>query len=544
MDEEEGLTVGTSEHGDDTQREPTGGRATRRWQVLTGLAFVALGALYLISAWDVPWRSEWDSAIYLLTARSLAAGEGYLYAGEPFFLRPPGVSWLLAPFVGTGPGLELRGVHLLLAFFAVASIVAFYAALRSRGRRFALIVALLGATTPAMLERLHWVQSEFPFLAFFFAGVAFVERSFRAERGATGSHAWWLHGLAGAGCLAASYYMRSVAILVLPALVLIPAIFYPGRRWRGVAVAAVFGALALPWMIHAGQVAAEAERPPDQLLLFDYKTALLRMDPGKPNSLPVPFSVWKSRVTENAPAVSSDLTQSVLHFDRPWLRWVVFGAGLAGWIVALRRGPPTILEWFAPAYTALLLLYFDNHPRLSAPLTLFVYLYAAQAAHAAVVRIAGAGRGKRLATGLALAALGANLWYLPAGMDVASQPATNLEGEVVEDVSRGEPWEHVLQIAHWLRNNTSEDAVVLCQRAPMLALLSGRRCYTYRFGRGRDLYRKYRPDLVLIDGPTPTWLTDEAARHAKLTEILVVGGRWELPIYWIKRKNAVTSGSD
>jgi copper resistance protein B len=39
-----------------------------------------------------------DSAIYMLTAKSLVAGEGYSYLGSPFFVRPPGTSALIAPY--------------------------------------------------------------------------------------------------------------------------------------------------------------------------------------------------------------------------------------------------------------------------------------------------------------------------------------------------------------------------------------------------------------------------------------------------------------
>ena len=47
-------------------------------------------------------RPEWDSALYLLTAQSLAEGDGYRYLGEAFFLRPPGFSYALTFFYKDG----------------------------------------------------------------------------------------------------------------------------------------------------------------------------------------------------------------------------------------------------------------------------------------------------------------------------------------------------------------------------------------------------------------------------------------------------------
>ena len=45
------------------------------------------------------WDARPDAARYLLAARSLADGQGYAVMGEPFRLRPPGFSALLAPIV-------------------------------------------------------------------------------------------------------------------------------------------------------------------------------------------------------------------------------------------------------------------------------------------------------------------------------------------------------------------------------------------------------------------------------------------------------------
>jgi len=42
---------------------------------------------------------NWDSGIYLLTARNLAKGHGYTYLGHPYFLKPPGFAYFLSWFV-------------------------------------------------------------------------------------------------------------------------------------------------------------------------------------------------------------------------------------------------------------------------------------------------------------------------------------------------------------------------------------------------------------------------------------------------------------
>jgi hypothetical protein len=73
-----------------------------RERLLTALLLGALG-VFAVLALTVfvgdRWRHIVDSAIYMLCAKSLAAGEGYAYLGLPFFVRPPGMSWLLVPFL-------------------------------------------------------------------------------------------------------------------------------------------------------------------------------------------------------------------------------------------------------------------------------------------------------------------------------------------------------------------------------------------------------------------------------------------------------------
>src|SRR5262245_52687459 len=65
-----------------------------RW--LPGIVFAAYGLVILTGCVDERWRPEWDSAIYMLVARSLAEGTGYIYLGKPFFLRPPGFAYALS----------------------------------------------------------------------------------------------------------------------------------------------------------------------------------------------------------------------------------------------------------------------------------------------------------------------------------------------------------------------------------------------------------------------------------------------------------------
>ena len=78
----------------DSHASTTGWTGADRWVALA-LTLVVLGSLgWVVHAWYDP---ATDAALYVSTARSIAAGEGYAYLGAPFVVRPPGFSFALAP---------------------------------------------------------------------------------------------------------------------------------------------------------------------------------------------------------------------------------------------------------------------------------------------------------------------------------------------------------------------------------------------------------------------------------------------------------------
>ena len=75
-------------------------------------------------------------------------------------------------------------------------------------------------------------------------------------------------------------------------------------------------------------------------------------------------------------------------------------------------------------------------------------------------------------------------------------------------------------MARWIRENTSEDAVIMCNQAPVLALLSNRLTYSYRFPRTPNIITKYDVDYVLIDAPGhPRFMTHLQSRIVRVEDI-------------------------
>jgi 4-amino-4-deoxy-L-arabinose transferase-like glycosyltransferase len=485
-----------------------------------GVAALALVvyAILCVFVWpEESWRPEWDSALYLLLGQALASGEGYTYLGQPFFLRPPGLPVLISFFVEDGQVDVPALLRLLMASAALFAVV-LYAALRCVvGPWIALAVTALAATALPVARSFHWVLAELPFLALPFGAIACLERSGR--RGPR----WWTWAIAGALLLAASLHLRGAG------LVLVPGMLLPGfrsdrgrQRWRPLLALGLLVAAMTPWWITSSRLAAEAPRPSEQLLAFDYTTALLHVDPGNPDSPRIGPAELGRRIRQNAPRFASELGRNALGRHQPLGTALWLAAAAGGFVLALRRGP-TLFEWFAVAYSALLLAYYEFDPRLAAPLTPLPHLYALGALTAAVAYIQARARPQVLRRALGVvpvlvfaALLGVNLARLPRYLD----PVSPSEGSVTQGDSVSKSWTPVVAWANfesvgtWLREHTEPDAVLLCNQAPILSYLSGRTAYTYRFVRKPDLIGRTGAEIVVLDGPMPQRVLEETRARA------------------------------
>ncbi len=311
-----------------------GSRRTGRIEpLLTAAPYAALGvyALVCVLWWvEADWRPDWDSAIYILAARSLADGEGYSYLGRPFVLRPPGLSWLISIAL-PAEGFDAAALnHGVMAFAATAVAAVYFALVRPYGRWMAVGVALLAGTSQLVVARFNWVLSEFPFVTLVFLAVGLFQLS--AADGARG----WLASLAAGACAAGAFYVRSVAVLLLPGMLLVGLVGRRGgQRWRAGLSVALATALCVPWLWHVRAAAEDAEVPSQQLLLSDYATAMFRVDPGDPYSARLSFSDWRVRVERNGTGLLSDLSRAVLSRDDTSLGWVLLLPVAAGLIEQL-----------------------------------------------------------------------------------------------------------------------------------------------------------------------------------------------------------------
>src|SRR5262245_48298415 len=261
--------------------DPVRARGREGWARHAAWVLVALVlALSLpgsVHSWYDPTN---DGSMYIATARSLVAGEGYSYLGEPFRIRPPGFPCLIAPVIALR-GTDFHALNLTVALWGALGVLAFHFLLRERlGLVLSVLAPLVLWFNPGYQRLCNQVMSDVP------GWTLLVGCLWLAARSATRKSARLALVLGAAIGLAS--YVRSGNLLLVPALLAAELLRSWGARaepgaW--VARARLGGALVLgaalvllPWSIRNRAVAPPP--PADQTLLYDYSTAMWHTDMG------------------------------------------------------------------------------------------------------------------------------------------------------------------------------------------------------------------------------------------------------------------------
>jgi 4-amino-4-deoxy-L-arabinose transferase-like glycosyltransferase len=355
-------------------------------------------------------------------------------------------------------------MHLVIQWSAVGAVAAVMLAMRRlHGSVMGLVVALLVAMSPLTTGAFNKVFSGLPFLAFLFAGAWLV----MPDRDGRQVGLW--RGLAGAVLLAASLWMRSIGLLILPGLVLVDVFRKEGRRWQGAVLAGVVLVMWIPWVSWASSAAGEASRPSTQLGLFDYQSAMFHVDKRDPDSAFVDLDGWIARLVENVEGITETVGVILVGTAEGPL------SGLATLLLAAailftwwRR--QSLLDWYAVAYCIVMLLYFTFVDRLLLGLVPMIYSSIVYSVEALAKRWASPERALRTPVCVGLVAA------LLLAVGVVRAPDT-----MKFDMVSSHNWEQVDSVAaDWVRLNTEQDAPVLYLKAPVLAALTGRLVYSYR----------------------------------------------------------------
>ncbi len=333
---------------------------------------VSLG--FVVHPWFEPVR---DASIYISTARSLLAGDGYSYLGVPFITRPPGFPLLIAPVIALF-GTSFSALNLYVSLLGAVAAVLFFLWMRPRlGWPPALATALLLWFNPGFRRLSNEIMSDVP-------GLAAVLACLLVERWASRAPSWRREVVLGLA-IGLAMQVRSLSVLLLPAIVLSRLAlgrFYGQKSWRverarlatGVALVLATLAVTLPWAVR--NRAVRPAPPMDQVAVYSYASAMWHQDFGDPDSPRLPWSRVLERVPKRAHEIA-DALGSRLRDGIPFARAKVVEAPPGAIAVAAflllgltyglvrSRGPA---ELFAVGNLAVVLVYFDFRARLLLPL--------------------------------------------------------------------------------------------------------------------------------------------------------------------------------
>jgi len=399
------------------------------WDKPSRLAFAILivGAcaslIWLVHPYYEATTGTNDGSMYILSAKALLAGEGYAYLGQPFTVRPPGMSVLIAPLIAWR-GLDYHALHLLVSLFGVAAIGLLFVLVRPRlGTWIAFLFAVSVWVNPAYRHMSNQVMSDVP-------GVALLIGCLLVERWASRRPTWRRELILGFS-IAIAAYLRTIHVLLVPAIVVARVLQQVGggaslEGWgrfaarRVLVFASTLGLLLLPWNLR--NAAHPPQTPVDQNYIHSYSTAMLHADPGDPASPRLPPSKILERVPKRAgqilSLVGSRLEDSAARVDdfgrteedarggaarvfRRVLGGVVLILAFATF-VRKRRASDAMLF----ANLSILLVYFGFQDRLVLP----IYLLAIPAALELVIDTSRKLRREppaRIAVGIALVAVAA-----------------------------------------------------------------------------------------------------------------------------------------
>ncbi len=373
-------------------------RPTRRWLPVCLL----LGATATSLAWSVQrwWDPRADAAHYILVAQSLLRGDGFAVNGQPFTIRPPGMSLLLVPPLAAR-GVDFGAINLWVSLFGILATLLLFVEFRDRvGVPLACLVAALAWLNPELQRLCNGAMSDVPGTALALLAIAVAAWAKRGES----PHRDLVTGLA----VAAAIHVRASNLALLPALLLDR--LWPlgrdatARRLLGPAgVLAVVVLLYGPWMVYAARHPTQGDHR-----VHDYQTAFLNADSTDPESARAGTQVLGERLRANVTFYAAQLG-SGLERNEPVARdWAISLAVLAALaaVLARRRG---VLEWYAWISIAILAVYFTRSPRLLLPVFVLAIGAVGEAVLIATSRLARPEARVVLAAAVLLAWLGPHL---------------------------------------------------------------------------------------------------------------------------------------
>lgn len=451
-----------------------------------------------------------DNATYIILAKSLLSGRGYLDLSAPnappHKLYPPGYPLLLAPLLFLFPRFLLPFKFLSL----VAASLSLYLSFRifgcgssgpgpgssketfAKNRTLGFSLAAFMAVNATYLEFSHWVLSEIPFLLASLWVLSLLPR-FAPPRSPD-----WRDVLLLAVTASATYYVRSAGITLIFALFVFLLL---RRRYRlALFFAALTALFLLPWQVRNWLVRIEGTT---------YLGAFFLRDPYNQVAGNATLSEVLARFLPNAKAYGlTILPQLLLSLPTPAPSYLIslpllslLFYGFVGRIRSARRVGAIEIYVLGTVLIALLWPQVWTDRRFLLPLLpflLFYFLFGLRQLSRHVFKASGE---KPFAFLVGLLIFLQFLFLLPAIPTNLRMISSYLSGDDLAGYP--EPWVTFFQAADWVKANTEPTAVVISRKPTLFYLRAERSSFIYPFTPEPEslnaVINRYKADYILVD---------------------------------------------
>lgn len=435
----------------------------------TALIAVLGVVLVLAVTTIVPEISYYDEGVYLVTAKAMAAGEGYRNAnlpGEPpQGLYPPVVPALLAIGWHIWPVFpqNIHPMKLAMALFGLATLIATYLYLTASaaiGRRYAVAAIAMTGLQPMFLRFATQLTSEIPYMFFSMAALLGYAR-FTSSRDAR----WLGPTIAG---LVLAMLTRSIGVALLIAMIVDALV---RRQVKLAAVLTGIGAcVLLPWTAWSWHArAAYLAYPPE--VAANYRGYVVNLVSAG----------WLA-------GLHRALLLNALGFVSNWVSWIAPWASTAGvFVIVLTMLPvakrlgrkPRVHDWYCAAAAVLILLWpWPINDRFVLVIGPFLVAYAIEGLEALAIR---ASAGQRLTAALVSALAVGAIAY-----DARDIAATFRIGALREPI-----YEQFHETTAWLKTHTAPEEAIVAADDTSYYLWTGR--HTIRLAYPDPFIVYYRP---------------------------------------------------
>jgi hypothetical protein len=439
----------------------------KRWKILLApLALLFVYALARHHVYDEKLYLGGDNLVYYYLAKALASGQGFTdifsSSNTPHNHFPPGYPFIMSLFMRLGFNsisfyCALNGVIgfiiIVLSYFLTLNITG------SKALSFT-VGFFLAVSTPFLSYSLT-TMSEIPSALFTLVALFVLSRNKLTSPFYRDYHFWIL-----LVCIITGYYVRSSAIVLLPAVLIV--YLLRGKWLHALATVSGFVLAIIPWMIRSQQLGGNS-----------YVKQFLMKNPYHASLGPATGQDYLTRIITNAKLyITLELPATIMRdlfpettIDLATSGYRIAGCGILllliyGMFLLIKKQPGLVLYFMGAGAILLIWPSVWTGARFLVPILPFIFFFVLYGSHDLVSKL------------LHKVRIPWNPLVLCSVAVFFLIPAVKSMGDNVDD-PYDQNYQHYFDVAEWANKNLPDTVVIACRKPEIFYYFSGRRSVVY-----------------------------------------------------------------